>query len=62
MMNFYRHVHSIELLDSEGNIYMINSNDLHYSYRKSNIDKKSSILGVTLIIKLRYLIEIYLIN
>ena len=43
-----RHVHSIELLDSEGNIYVINNKDLHYSYRKSNIDKKSSIIGVTL--------------
>ena len=42
------HVHSIELLDSEGNIYTIDSKDLHYSYRKSNIDKKSFILGVTL--------------
>jgi UDP-N-acetylmuramate dehydrogenase len=43
-----RYVHSIELLDREGNIYMTNSKDLHYSYRKSNIDKKSSIIGVTL--------------
>jgi UDP-N-acetylmuramate dehydrogenase len=43
-----RHVHSIELLDRIGNIHTINSNDLHYSYRKSNIDKNSSIIRVTL--------------
>ena len=42
------YVHSIEILDSAENIYTINSKDLHYSYRKSNIDKKSSIIGVTL--------------
>ncbi|MBL6819148.1 MAG: UDP-N-acetylmuramate dehydrogenase [Gammaproteobacteria bacterium] len=43
-----RHVHSIELLDSVGNNYIISNKDLHYSYRKSNIDKKSSIIRVTL--------------
>ena len=35
-------------MDSDGNIYIISNKDLHYSYRKYNIDKKSSIIRVIL--------------
>lgn len=42
------HVHSIKLVDSNSRLYDIYSKDLNYSYRTSNIDKKSIIIGVTL--------------
>jgi UDP-N-acetylmuramate dehydrogenase len=42
------HVYSIKLVDSNSWLYDIYSKDLNYSYRTSNIDKKSIIIGVTL--------------
>lgn len=42
------HVHKIKLLDSTGELYHVKGEDLNYSYRTSNIDKKSIIIGVEL--------------
>ena len=42
------HVYRIQLIDSTGEPYYLKGEDLDYSYRKSNIDKKSIIIGVEL--------------
>ena len=42
------HVYRIKLIDSSGKIYYLKGGDLNYSYRISNIDKKSIIIGVEL--------------
>ena len=42
------HVYRIELIDSSGKVYYLKGEDLNYSYRMSNIDKKSIIIGVKL--------------
>lgn len=40
------HVHRIKLIDHKGVIYYLRGQDLDYSYRTSNIDKNSIIIGV----------------
>ena len=42
------HVYRIKLIDRFGKVYYLYGEDLSYSYRMSNIDKKSIILGVEL--------------
>ena len=42
------HVYRIKLIDSSGKVYYLKGDDLNYSYRISNIDKKSIIIGVEL--------------
>jgi len=42
------HVYRIKLIDSSGKVYYLKGEDLNYSYRMSNIDKKSIIIGVEL--------------
>ena len=42
------HVHRIKLIDHKGEIYYLRGKDLDYSYRVSNIDKNSIIIGVEL--------------
>jgi UDP-N-acetylmuramate dehydrogenase len=42
------HVYRIKLIDSFGKVYYLKGEDLNYSYRMSNIDKKSIIIGVEL--------------
>ena len=41
-------VYRIKLIDSSGKVYYLKGEDLNYSYRMSNIDKKSTIIGVEL--------------
>ena len=43
------YVHSLDLLDENGMIYTLKSNEMSYSYRTSNIDKKSIIISVKLL-------------
>ena len=40
------HVYRIKLLDHNGDLYYLKGKDLNYSYRKSNINKSSIIIGV----------------
>jgi UDP-N-acetylmuramate dehydrogenase len=42
------HVYRIKLIDSSGKVYYLKGEDLNYSYRMSNIDKKSIIISVEL--------------
>ena len=42
------HVYRIKLIDRFGKVYYLYGEDLSYSYRMSNIDKKSIIIGVEL--------------
>ena len=39
---------SLDLLDENGVIYTLKGNEMSYSYRRSNIDKKSIIISVKL--------------
>ena len=41
-------VYSIDLLNENGTVYTLKNNEISYSYRKSNIDKKSIIISVKL--------------
>tara|TARA_B100001059_G_scaffold32601_1_gene26233 strand:+ start:265 stop:1098 length:834 start_codon:yes stop_codon:yes gene_type:complete len=41
-------VHRIHLIDSNGKLYYLKGENINYSYRASNIDKKSIIIGVEL--------------
>ena len=40
------YVHRIKLLDHNGDLYYLEGKDLNYTYRKSNINKSSIIIGV----------------
>ena len=42
------YVHSLDLLDENGTIYTLKNNEISYSYRTSNINKKSIIISVKL--------------